>query len=176
MSERANEQARRGWTNRGAQVQNSSGACWTRLGTASYITERLGPRALAECTPRSALMALKMALMVSAVLLLLTGILGCGGDVEDGVVLRVSGAEGIAYTGSYSVGNTLETFSGTLDDEPTDYKLPAPEERENLDLVFDVIDKQAGAGELTGEIYVDGEVVASDTSDFIVEVSYNPQE
>lgn len=117
------------------------------------------------------------AVAMGFVVLLALGALGCGEqDVEDGVVLRVSGAEGISYSGSYSVGNTLETFSGTLDDEPTDYKLPVAEARENLDGVYAVIDKRAGEGEITAEIYVDGELVASDASDLIVEVTYEPWE
>ncbi len=99
---------------------------------------------------------------------------GCGGTGENGeapenvpaspeeageVVVRVSGAEGIAYSGTYgSIEGDLQTVDDTIGAEPTEYQVEV--EEGVADGVTAGFQKtQPGTGELNVEILADDEVI-----------------
>ncbi len=99
---------------------------------------------------------------------------GCGGSGESGeapenvpaspeeageVVVRVSGAEGTAYSGTYgSIEGELQTVDDTIGAEPTEYQVEV--EEGVADGVTAGFQKtQSGTGELSVEILADGEVI-----------------
>lgn len=109
-------------------------------------------------------------------LVLVVGVLvaGCGGSGEDGeapenvpaspeeageVVVRVSGAEGTAYSGTYgSIEGDLQTVDDTIGAEPTEYQVEV--EEGVADGVTAGFQKtQSGPGELNVEILADDEVI-----------------
>jgi len=108
------------------------------------------------------------------VLVLGTLLVGCGGSGENGgapenvpaspeeageVVVRVSGAEGTAYSGTYgSIEGALQTVDETIGAEPTEYQVEV--EEGVADGVTAGFQKtQSGPGELSVEILADGEVI-----------------
>jgi hypothetical protein len=109
-------------------------------------------------------------------LVLVIGVLvaGCSGSGENGeapenvpaspeeageVVVRVSGAEGIAYSGTYgSIEGDLQTVDDTIGAEPTEYQVEV--EEGVADGVTAGFQKtQSGTGELNVEILADDEVI-----------------
>ena len=113
---------------------------------------------------------------VRLVLVLVVGLVvaGCGGSGENGeapenvpaspeeageVVVRVSGAEGIAYSGTYgSIEGDLQTVDDTIGAEPTEYQVEV--EEGVADGVTAGFQKtQPGTGELNVEILADDEVI-----------------
>ena len=108
------------------------------------------------------------------VLVVGTLVAGCGGSGENGeapenvpaspeeageVVVRVSGAEGTAYSGTYgSIEGALQTVDETIGAEPTEYQVEV--EEGVADGVTAGFQKtQSGTGELSVEILADGEVI-----------------
>ena len=113
---------------------------------------------------------------VRLVLVLVVGLVvaGCGGSEENGeapenvpaspeeageVVVRVSGAEGTAYSGTYgSIEGDLQTVDDTIGAEPTEYQVEV--EEGVADGVTAGFQKtQPGTGELNVEILADDEVI-----------------
>jgi hypothetical protein len=109
-------------------------------------------------------------------LALVTGVFvaGCGGSGENGeapenvpaspeeageVVVRVSGAEGIAYSGTYgSIEGDLQIVDDTIGAEPTEYQVEVEEGvADGVTAGFQKI--QPGTGELNVEILADDEVI-----------------
>jgi len=109
-------------------------------------------------------------------LALVTGVFvaGCGGLEENGeapenvpvspeeageVVVRVSGAEGIAYSGTYgSIEGDLQIMDDTIGAEPTEYQVEVEEGvADGVTAGFQKI--QPGTGELNVEILADDEVI-----------------
>lgn len=109
-------------------------------------------------------------------LVLVVGVVvaGCGGSGENGeapenvpaspeeageVVVRVSGAEGIAYSGTYgSIEGDLQTVDDTIGAEPMEYQVEV--EEGVADGVTAGFQKtQPGTGELNVEILADDEVI-----------------
>lgn len=109
-------------------------------------------------------------------LVLVIGVLvaGCGGSGENGeapenvpaspeeageVVVRVSGAEGTAYSGTYgSIEGDLQIVDDTIGAEPTEYQVEV--EEGVADGVTAGFQKtQPGTGELNVEILADDEVI-----------------
>ncbi len=109
-------------------------------------------------------------------LVLVVGVLvaGCGGSGENGqapenvpaspeeageVVVRVSGAEGTAFSGTYgSIEGELQTVDDTIGAEPTEYQVEI--EEGVADGVTAGFQKtQPGTGELNVEILADDEVI-----------------
>ena len=109
-------------------------------------------------------------------LALVTGVFvaGCGGSGENGeapenvpaspeeageVVVRVSGAEGIAYSGTYgSIEGDLQIVDDTIGAEPTEYQVEV--EEGVADGVTAGFQKtQPGTGDLNVEILADDEVI-----------------
>jgi hypothetical protein len=109
-------------------------------------------------------------------LVLVVGVLvaGCGGSGENGqapenvpaspeeageVVVRVSGAEGTAFSGTYgSIEGELQTVDDTIGAEPTEYQVEV--EEGVADGVTAGFQKtQPGTGELNVEILADDEVI-----------------
>jgi hypothetical protein len=109
-------------------------------------------------------------------LVLVIGLLvaGCGGSGENGeapenvpaspeeaseVVVRVSGAEGTAYSGTYgSIEGDLQLVDDTIGAEPTEYQVEV--EEGVADGVTAGFQKtQPGTGELKVEILADNEVI-----------------
>lgn len=103
--------------------------------------------------------------------------IGCGSGEEvaesnppstpeeaDNLVVRVSGTEGVAYSGNYgTLAEEPELVKGTLDDQPTEYEVEVPES--NAGGVTAQFQKtQSGAGALKVEILADGEVAAESTT------------
>ena len=82
------------------------------------------------------------------------------------VVVRVSGTEGTAYTGTY--GNPEQegappTIEDTLGEEPTDYEVEI--EGGVSDGVSAFFEKtEPGSGELQAELLADGEIIAESTT------------
>ncbi len=108
------------------------------------------------------------------VVLLGTLVAGCGGSGEEGeapenvpaspeeageVVVRVSGAEGVAYSGTYgSIEGALQTVDDTIGAEPTEYQVEV--EEGVADGVTAGFQKtQPGPEELSVEILADGEAI-----------------
>ena len=109
-------------------------------------------------------------------LALVTGVFvaGCGGSGENDeapenvpaspeeageVVVRVSGAEGIAYSGTYgSIEGDLQIVDDTIGAEPTEYQVEVEEGvADGVTAGFQKI--QPGTGELNVEILADDEVI-----------------
>jgi hypothetical protein len=109
-------------------------------------------------------------------LALVTGVFvaSCGGSGENGeapenvpaspeeageVVVRVSGAEGIAYSGTYgSIEGDLQIVDDTIGAEPTEYQVEVEEGvADGVTAGFQKI--QPGTGELNVEILADDEVI-----------------
>jgi hypothetical protein len=109
-------------------------------------------------------------------LALVTGVFvaGCGSSGENGeapenvpaspeeageVVVRVSGAEGIAYSGTYgSIEGDLQIVDDTIGAEPTEYQVEVEEGvADGVTAGFQKI--QPGTGELNVEILADDEVI-----------------
>ena len=109
-------------------------------------------------------------------LALVTGVFvaGCGGSGENDeapenvpaspeeageVVVRVSGAEGIAYSGTYgSIEGDLQIVDDTMGAEPTEYQVEVEEGvADGVTAGFQKI--QPGTGELNVEILADDEVI-----------------
>ena len=99
---------------------------------------------------------------------------GCGGSGEGGeapgnvpaspeeageVVVRVSGTEGTAFSGTYgSIEGALETVDDTLGGEPTEYQVEVEEGvADGVTAGFQKI--QPGPEELSVEILADGETI-----------------
>jgi hypothetical protein len=99
---------------------------------------------------------------------------GCGGSGENGevpenvpaspeeageVVVRVSGAEGTAYSGTYgSIEGDLQIVDDTIGAEPTEYQVEVEEGvADGVTAGFQKI--QSGTGELNVEILADDEVI-----------------
>ena len=111
---------------------------------------------------------------VRLVFLLALGTLlaGCGGSEEEGdlsvplspeeageVVVRVSGTEGVVYSGTYgTIEGMLQTVEDTVGAEPTDYPVDVAEGvSDGVTAGFQKI--ETGEGELRIEILADDEVV-----------------
>jgi hypothetical protein len=107
------------------------------------------------------------------VIVLILMLVGCGGSEEEGgsvpsspaevndLVVRVSGAEGIVYSGDYGnlAGEIQMVEDTTLRDEPQEYDVEI--EEGTSDGVTAAFRKtEPAAGELKAEIVADGEVVA----------------
>jgi hypothetical protein len=109
-------------------------------------------------------------------LALVTGVFvaGCGSSGENGeapenvpaspeeageVVVRVSGAEGIAYSGTYgSIEGDLQIVDDTIGAEPTEYQVEVEEGvADGVTAGFQKI--QPGTGKLNVEILADDEVI-----------------
>ena len=117
-------------------------------------------------------MSMRRGALVMAVILLAFVLAGCGGGEEEGpvpstpeeagnVLVRVSGAQGTAYTGNYSTltGPLGIVEDTTLGDEPQEYEVEIEEGR--LDGVSASFRKtEDGTGELKAEIVADDVVVA----------------
>jgi hypothetical protein len=97
---------------------------------------------------------------------------GCGGSGERGdipaspeeadeVVVRVSGTEGTAYSGTYeniTGEGEPQIIDETLGDEPTEYEVEVEEgASDGVSAFFEKT--QPGGGELKAEILADGEVI-----------------
>lgn len=108
------------------------------------------------------------------VLVLALGVLltGCGGSEDEAntnvptspedagqVMVRVSGTEGIAYSGIYgNISGELQTIDDTLGTEPTDYEIEVQEGVS--DGVTAALQKtESGQGELKVQILADDQVV-----------------
>ena len=109
--------------------------------------------------------------LVMVGILLVFVLAGCGGSEEEGpvpstpeeagnVLVRVSGAQGTAYTGNYgTLGGELRIVEDTLGDEPQEYEVQIEESRpDGVSASFRK--SEAGTGELKAEIVADEVVVA----------------
>ena len=111
---------------------------------------------------------------LSLVLVIGVFVAGCGGSGESGeapqnvpaspeeageVAVRVSGAEGTAYSGTYgSIEGDLQTVDDTIGAEPTEYQVEV--EEGVADGVTAGFQKtQSGPGELNVEILADDEII-----------------
>ena len=117
-------------------------------------------------------MSMRRGALVMAMILLAFVLAGCGGGEEEGpvpstpeeagnVLVRVSGAQGTAYTGNYTnlTGRLEIVEDTTLGDEPQEYEVEIEEGR--LDGVSASFRKsEADTGELKAEIVADDVVVA----------------
>ena len=117
-------------------------------------------------------MSMRRGALVMAVILLAFVLAGCGGSEEEGpvpstpeeagnVLVRVSGAQGTAYTGNYTnlTGRLEIVEDTTLGDEPQEYEVEI--EEGILDGVSASFRKsEADTGELKAEIVADDVVVA----------------
>lgn len=97
---------------------------------------------------------------------------GCGGDnapppnPEDAeeVVVRVSGTEGIEYSGDYStLEGDLQQATGALEGEPVEYAVDIQEGVSDGVTAF-FRKTQPGAGELKAEILADDTIVTESTT------------
>jgi hypothetical protein len=107
-------------------------------------------------------------------------VVGCGGDQEKGseeelppkleeveeVVVRVSGTEGVAYSGAYgSIAGEPRSVDDALGDEPQEYEVEVGEGEAATGGVFAGFQKtEPGAGRLTAQILADGQVVSESTT------------
>ena len=93
------------------------------------------------------------------------------GEAPSNVVVRISGTPGTDYEGTYSTSSEVQTVSGTIGPEPTDYDANVKDvDKSTLTAVFRK--PQSGGGTLKVEIVADGEVIAgSETSAELGEVS-----
>ena len=115
-----------------------------------------------------------LGVQLGLVLVVGTLVAGCGGSGENGkapenvpaspeeageVVVRVSGAEDTAYSGTYgSIEGELQTVDDTIGAEPTEYQVEI--EEGVADGVTAGFQKtQPGAGELNVEILADDQVI-----------------
>ncbi len=114
--------------------------------------------------------------LVMVVVLLVFVFTGCGGGEEEALVpstpeeagtvlVRVSGAQGTTYTGSYgTLGGEFQTVEDTLGDEPQEYEVQFEEDSPDgvsgsaVSASFQKSD--AGTGELKAELVADDVVVA----------------
>jgi hypothetical protein len=113
-------------------------------------------------------------------LVILGALVGCdGGGSEKGqggdgtppsleeareVVVRVSGTEGVPYTGDYgTIAGDLQIVDGTLENEPTEYEVEVGQGGpEGVTASFQKV--QPGGGRLKAEILADDEVVVESTT------------
>lgn len=101
--------------------------------------------------------------------LALATLMGCGGDAlppspeeASNVVVRVSGAEGLAYSGNYgTIASEPRAVDSTLGDEPTDYEV---EEDVSEGVTAFFRKTQPGEGELKADILADDELVVESTA------------
>ncbi len=140
--------------------------------------KRKGPPLLVRSvSSSSSMLVLLVGLLVVALPFL---VLGCGGGQEKGseedlppkieeageVVVRVSGTEGVAYSGAYgSIAGEPRTVDDALGDEPQEYEVELAEGEPATGGVFAGFQKtEPGAGRLTAQILADGQVVSESTT------------
>jgi hypothetical protein len=82
-----------------------------------------------------------------------------GGDTNS-VVLRISGTQGVQFSGNYTTPQGSQDISGTLGAAPTDYKLGG-EGVASMSVVTINVQKQGTYGTLKVEILKDGQVIQS---------------
>lgn len=104
--------------------------------------------------------------------LALGALAGCGGggappptpEEAEEVMVRVSGAEGIAYTGDYSsLESPPEDVNATLEGSPMEYTVQVTDGVSDGVIAF-FRKTEAGPGELKAEILADGELVVESTT------------
>jgi hypothetical protein len=82
------------------------------------------------------------------------------GGATNSVVLRISGTQGVQFSGNYTTPQGSQDISGTLGADPTDYDLGGQDVAGMSVLTADV-QKQGTYGTLKVEILKDGQVVQS---------------
>ena len=122
--------------------------------------------------PTGRAMLAKSGVLLVFVLALGVLLAGCGGSEEEGnvdvppspeeagsVVVRVSGTEDVAYSGTYgTIEGTLQTVDDTVGGEPTEYEVEV-QEGVSDGVTAGFQKTQPGAGELQVEILADDQVV-----------------
>jgi hypothetical protein len=95
------------------------------------------------------------------------------------VAVRVSGTQGVEYSGSYGTSQGQRSVDGALGAEPEDYEVDAQTGRFEFDVITATFQKRSpGPGTLRVEIVSEGEVVASQetTAEYgVANVSWSPQ-
>ena len=96
------------------------------------------------------------------------------------VLVRISGTQGVQYSGNFGSTRGQRTVDGTLGVEPDEYDVEAETGTFEFDVVTATFQKRSqGPGGLRVEIVSGGEVVAAQetTADFgVVSVTWSPQE
>ncbi len=96
------------------------------------------------------------------------------------ILVRISGTQGVQYSGSYGTARGQRTVDGTLGAQPDDYDVEAETGTFEFDVVTATFQKRSqGPGALRVEIVSGGEVVAAQetTADFgVASVNWSPQE
>lgn len=95
------------------------------------------------------------------------------------VAVRVSGTQGVEYSGSYGTSQGQTTVDGTLGGEPDEYEVDAQTGTFEFDVITASFQKRSpGPGQLRVEIVSDGDVQASQetSAEFgVVTTSWSPQ-
>jgi hypothetical protein len=102
-------------------------------------------------------------------------------EAEDAgdVAVRISGTQGVEYSGSYGTTQGQTTVDGTLGARPDEYEVDAQTGRLQIDVVSASFQKRSpGPGQLRVEIVSDGDVQASQetSAEFgVVSTVWSPQ-
>lgn len=100
------------------------------------------------------------------------------GEATDKVLIRVSGTQGIPYTGAYGLFEKAQRADGTLGAEPTEYELDVGDDGSPAVSAVFRKTQPADEGTLKVEIVADGEVVAEDETSAdlgVVRATWSPQ-
>jgi hypothetical protein len=90
-------------------------------------------------------------------------------------VLRISGTQGVEFSGNYTTPQSSHNFSGTLGTTPTDYEL-GDEGIAGLNVVTANVQKQGVSGTLKLKILKNGRVVQSgetNAANYAVSLTYS---
>ncbi len=105
------------------------------------------------------------------------GMSGEGGEpAQEDIIVRVTGDEGIEFSGSYGELEGSQSVDGVT---PQEYEVPIDTGIASIDSVVAVMQKDSAAGELTVQIVRNGEVVAerSTTAEYgLVDLAWSPSD
>jgi hypothetical protein len=82
------------------------------------------------------------------------------GGTTNSVVLRISGTQGVQFSGNYTTPQGSQDISGTLGADPTDYNLGG-QDVAGMSVLTANVQKQGTYGTLKVEILKDGQVIQS---------------
>jgi hypothetical protein len=82
------------------------------------------------------------------------------GRATDSLVLRISGTQGVQFSGNYTTPQGSQDISGTLGTTPTDYNLGG-QDVAGMSVLTANVQKQGTYGTLKVEILKDGQVIQS---------------
>ncbi len=101
---------------------------------------------------------------------------GGGEPASENIVVRVTGDEGIPFSGNYGELDGSQSVQGTT---PMEYEVPIDTGLASIDSLTAVMQKEGAEGELTVQIVRDGKVVAerSTTAEYgLVDLAWSPNE